>query len=348
MRIAFFVNDIAAERPVYTTTRLAMAAANRGHDAWYISAADFAYDADEHIRAWATVVPKRRYKRADSFISHLCNPKAAVERIAMSDLDVLMLRNDPGMEPATRSWARTAGIIFGRLAIRHGVVVVNDPGALAGALDKMYLQLLPEEIRPRTIITRDRDEVKAFVKDVGGRAVLKQLQGSGGQPVFLVTPDNRANINQMVEAIARDGYVLAQEFLPGAEHGSVRMFLMNGEPLRYRGKYAAFRWVRTGDEMRVNIHAPGATAAAKLTDKHFRIAEAVRPRLVQDGMFLTGLQIVDDKLIDVDVFSPGGIGNAQSFEKSNFSEAVIKALERKADYMTYYHRQFNNVDMATL
>ena len=66
------------------------------------------------------------------------------------------------------------------------------------------------------------------------------------------------------------------------------------------------------------------------------------------AIFLAGLEIIDDKLIDIDVFSPGGLGTAQLFEKVNFNEAVIHALEQKVDYMAYYRRRFDNVDMATL
>ncbi len=70
--------------------------------------------------------------------------------------------------------------------------------------------------------------------------------------------------------------------------------------------------------------------------------------LVADGMFLVGLDIVGDKLMEINVFSPGGLGSAQSFEGVNFATAVIMALERKVQYMGYYQRNFNNVDMATL
>ena len=65
-------------------------------------------------------------------------------------------------------------------------------------------------------------------------------------------------------------------------------------------------------------------------------------------MFLVGLDIVGDKLMEINVFSPGGLGSAQKFEKVNFTHAVIQALERKAQYMTYYQRNFDNVDLATL
>ena len=89
-------------------------------------------------------------------------------------------------------------------------------------------------------------------------------------------------------------------------------------------------------------------AEATVTDKDLRIAEIVRPKLVQDGMFLVGLDIVGDKLMEINVFSPGGLGSAQKFTKVNFSRYVIQALERKVDYMSFYGRNFDNVDMCTL
>ena len=100
--------------------------------------------------------------------------------------------------------------------------------------------------------------------------------------------------------------------------------------------------------MRSNIHAGGRLSQAEITDKHLRLVEMVRPKLVQDGMFLVGLDIVGDKLMEINVFSPGGLGSAQLFEKVNFSNAVIDAIERKVDYMQFYSRNFDNVEMATL
>ena len=128
----------------------------------------------------------------------------------------------------------------------------------------------------------------------------------------------------------------------------MRLFVMNGAPLKYKGKYAAFRRLRSGDDIRSNIHAGGQKEAAKITDVHLKLAEVVRPKLVQDGMFFVGLDIVGDKLMEINVFSPGGLGSAGDFENVNFSRGVIESLERKVDYMKYYRRNFDNVEMATL
>jgi glutathione synthase len=348
MRIGFLIGDIETEKAGYTTLRLAITAVNRGHEAWMIGAGDLAFDADEKIRARAVGTEVRKYTTSAAYLKELLGDKAKRERITVDDLDILMLRNNPANESGYRNWAKTAGIIFGNMAVRSGVIVLNDPMALSGALDKMYMQILPGDIRPKTLISCNRDELKAFVQELGGTAVLKGFQGNSAQAVFLVTRDNRSNLNQMIDAIARYGYVIAQEYLRGSEQGSVRMYLMNGEPLVYKGKAAAFQWVRSEEGIRSNIHAPGSVQAVKLTAVHYHIAEAVRPRLVQDGMFLAGLEIIDDKLIDIDVFSPDGLVTAQSLEKVNFAEAIVQALERKVDYMAYYRRRFDNVDMATL
>ncbi|MDE0297576.1 MAG: glutathione synthase [Candidatus Poribacteria bacterium] len=348
MKIGFVINDIKTEEAGFTTMRLGMQATNMGHEAWIIPTGDFAYDPDEYIRARARKASRGNYKSHETYFADLQSKRAVVERITVDDLDVLMLRNNPADDAVSRPWAQNASIIFGRVAMRHGVIVLNDPNGLAKALNKMYFQHFPEEVRPQTLITREQNEIKAFAREQGGTIVLKPLQGSGGQSVFLVTPGDMPNLNQMIDAVSRDGYVIAQEYLPAAAEGDTRLFIMNGEPLTYRGKYAAFRRVRTGDDMRSNIHAGGRLRQAEITPQVLELAEMVRPKLVQDGMFLVGLDIVGDKLMEINVFSPGGLGSAQRFEKVNFTIAVMKSLERKVQYMKYYRRNFDNVELAAL
>ncbi len=348
MKLGFFVNNVATELAAYTTTRLAQTATNQGDEVWYFSAADFIYGADDIIYAHGTTVPKKKYRTHTAYLSDLQGPNAVKQKVTIDALDVLMLRSDPSTEIGDRVWAQTAGITFGRVAKRRGVIVVNDPDGLLKAMNKMYFQHFPEEVRPKTLISRNREDIKHFVAEMGGNAVIKPLSGSGGAGVFMATIDDRSNINQMIDTLVINGYVIAQEYLPAAAEGDTRLFMMNGRPLRYRGKYAAFRRLRHGDDLRSNIHAGGTKAKADITDVHLRLAEIVRPKLVQDGMFLVGLDIVGDKLMEINVFSPGGLGSAQQFEKVNFNEAVVNALSRKVAYMGHYHRNFANEEMAML
>ncbi|MFW6169776.1 MAG: glutathione synthetase [Planctomycetota bacterium] len=347
MKIGFIVNDVMTEETGYTTMRLGCEAVNQGHDVYVFGVGDVAYDPDERIRARARTVSQKKYKSHETFVKDLQSGKSVKTRITVDDLDVLMLRNLPSDDYLKRPWAATAAAEFGRVALRSGVIVVNDPNGLAKAPTKMYFQLFPEEVRPRTLITRDRNDIKTFAKEQG-RCVLKPLQGSGGSNVFLVQQSDIPNLNQMIDAVSRDGFVICQEYLSAAEVGDTRLFVMNGRPLQVKGKYAAFRRLRSEGDMRSNIHAGGKLAPADVSSQELRIAEIVRPKLVQDGMFLVGLDIVGEKLMEINVFSPGGLGSAQKFTKINFNRYVIHALERKANYMEYYGRNFDNQDMCTL
>ena len=160
MRIGFIVNDVRTEEATYTTTRLAVAAINRAHEVWTIGVGDLEFDHDEHVRAQGRTVAKKNYKRLESYLRDLQGPTASAQRITVDDLDILMLRNDPAADAVSRPWASAAGILFGRVAMRHGVIVLNDPNGLSKAMTKMYFQLFPEEVRPKTLITRNRGEIK--------------------------------------------------------------------------------------------------------------------------------------------------------------------------------------------
>jgi glutathione synthase len=331
VKLGFFVNDVATEKAQYTTTRLARAAVGRGHEVWYLGSDDFAYDPDESVRARARRAPADAGAGVEAFLEAVQSDDNGPERIAVGDLDILMLRNDPAEDYLERPWAQAAGIIFGELAAREGVMVVNEPAGLSKALTKLYFQMFPASVRPETLVTRDADEARAFVGRHGGRAVLKPLQGSGGHSVFVVAPAEEGNLSQMIEAVARDGYIVAQEYLPAASEGDMRLFMMDGRPLQIDGHYAAFRRVPPEGDARSNMSAGGGSVPAEVDDTTLALAGAVGPKLVEDGMFLAGIDIVGDKLVEVNVFSPGGLGSAREFTGVDFAGAVVDALVAKLD-----------------
>jgi glutathione synthase len=348
MEIGFVVNDVGTERPEYTTTHLALAALHRGHRVWVMGVADFASDPDGRLRARARRPRRRRYRSSEAYLKDLQGERAIRERIPVCDLDVLLLRNNPSSDSEHRPWAQPGGIIFGLMALRQGVLVLNHPATLANALNKTYFQDFPQIVRPRTLITRNAEEIREFADQQKGQIVLKPLQGSGGQNVFVLRSRESVNINQMIDAIVRDGYVVAQEYLPAAKDGDVRMFVMNGEPIQQDGRYAAIRRVPADGEARSNMHAGGRAERVEMTDEILQVAEVVRPKLIKDGMFLVGLDIIGNKLIEVNVFSPGGLYSAEVLQEAAFSLRVIHNLERKLEYRATNGDLVDNVTLATL
>lgn len=347
MKIGFVVNDVMTEQAVYTTTRLAMTATNAGHEAWLFGMGDFGYEPDGTLIARARGGAKKGYRSLERYLEDVQKPESD-EQVALDGFDVVMLRSDPADDANDSAWANNAGVAFGELIASSGVLVVNDPSSLAKALSKAYFQHFPEAVRPRTLISRDEDRITEFVKELGGKAVLKPLQGSGGSGVFMVNSQESPNIAQIIEAIGRDGYVVAQEYLPEAKEGDVRMFVMNGQPLVVDGATAAFRRTSSSDDIRSNMSAGGKASKVEVTAEMRQLVDAVRPKLVADGMFLVGLDIVGDKLMEVNVFSPGGLGSCQHLYDVDFAPAIIQDLEHKTAMRSHYGRQLGNAALATM
>ena len=348
MLIGFFVNDLEREYENYTTTVLAHTAASRGHSVCYITPADFVLNADDSLSVHGRFLPKRKYKDRAEFFAALKDAKSVkIERVDVTEIDVLMLRNDPSIDVQT-PWAMEAGILFGREAVRRGVIVLNDPDSLGRAINKLYFQSFPVEARAETLITKHASDVKEFAKAHGGNIILKPLQGSGGSGVFKLDPKNGSNLNQIIEAIGRDGYIIAQAYVPAAKKGDIRLFLMNGRPLEIDGKYAALRRVAAKDDIRSNIHAGGKAEAVEIGKVELDVAEVIRPKLMADGMFLIGVDIVGDKILEVNVFSPGNLHSCSDLAGVDFAVPILEAIERKVAIKAQYSHAFDNRHLAIL
>jgi glutathione synthase len=348
MLIGFFVNDLEREYENYTTTVLAHTAADRGHRVCYVTPADFVLTADDALSVHGRFLPKRKYKDRSEFFGALKDSQGVkIERVDVTEIDVLMLRNDPSIDAQT-PWAAEAGILFGREAVRRGVIVLNDPDSLGRAINKLYFQSFPVEARAETLITKHASDVKEFAKAHGGNIILKPLQGSGGSGVFKLDPKNGSNLNQIIEAIGRDGYIIAQAYVPAAKKGDIRLFLMNGRPLEIDGKYAALRRVAAKDDIRSNIHAGGKAEAVEIGKVELAVAEVIRPKLMADGMFLVGVDIVGDKILEVNVFSPGNLHSCSDLAGVDFAVPILESIERKVAIKAQYSHAFDNRHLAIL
>ncbi len=323
MRIGLLVNRLETEKAGYTTTQLAVAAAAAGHEVWRFSVDGLACDALGKVSARATLV--NAGIDAETLVAQ--GRDAALSKIEVEHLNAMFLRNDPAEDVSTRPWARLAGINFGRLARERGVTVVNDPDGLAHAVNKMYLHFMPNSVRPRSVITRERAEILAFAEACDRQLIVKPLHGSGGHNVFYLRLDRPENINQILEALLAESYILAQEYLPAAAEGDVRVFVLNGEILRNDGKPAAIRRLRPKGDVRSNISVGATVSKAQVTAEMEQIVESIKPRLLADGMFLVGLDVVDSKLLEVNVFSPGGLFSASRLHGTDFVAPVLAGLE---------------------
>ena len=79
-----------------------------------------------------------------------------------------------------------------------------------------------------------------------------------------------------------------------------------------------------------------------------RVAEIIRPKLIADGMFLVGIDIVGDKILEVNVFSPGNLKSCSTLAGVDFSETIVDCVERKVEIRNEYGNAFDNRHLAML
>ncbi|MDO6760209.1 ATP-grasp domain-containing protein [Tamlana sp. 2_MG-2023] len=349
MKICFVLSAIEAE-PVGTSVVLMRKAHERGHDLYIMGVGDFIFKQNTPMQLRCLLVNKKlTYKTVDDFWNQVQDQGGQKTVITSEDLDVLFLRNNPTEEAGHRQWAEHSGIAFARMLQQEGVLVLNDAFAMSHAyIDKLYFEELPSEIKPDSLITRNMDDLLEFWEKVGKRMVLKPLEGSGGQNIYLIGKDKK-NLNQIFESLTSRGYVIAQEFLPGVSKGDVRVIVMNGKVLEENGEKAVIRRLNSDkDEFRSNLALGAKPKKTKYTKAIQHIVEVTAPKLIKDGLFFVGLDIVEDKLIEINVLSPGGLDYCERIGLPCFANSVIEAIERKIEYKKLYKNKLPNKVLATM
>jgi glutathione synthase len=210
MRLGVVVDDLWAEAPQEDASGLALTALRLGHDAWIMSAPSLRCLADGSIVASGLSAPYVPGASTADFLRIVQADQTRPQPITLDAFDAILLRTDPSDTSARTSGIRAATAAFAGLLAEHRVVVLNDPLRNVFAASKIYMQHLPEASRPAMLVSRDPQEIRAFAAEHGGRAVIKPTHGTKGRNVFLLRSDDDENGNQMIEAVAQEGQVIAQ------------------------------------------------------------------------------------------------------------------------------------------
>lgn len=213
--------------------------------------------------------------------------------IALSELDVILMRKDP---PFDTEFVYATYIL--ERAEDEGTLIVNKPQSLRDANEKLYTSWFSQHT-PKTLVTRDAARLKAFYQ-AEQDVILKPLDGMGGASIFRLKPDD-ANVSVIIETLTEHGsrYAMAQKFIPEIKDGDKRVLVVNGEPIPY-----CLARIPARGETRGNLAAGGRGEARPLTESDWAIARAVGPALKAKGLIFVGLDIIGDKLTEINVTSP--------------------------------------------
>jgi len=242
---------------------------------------------------------------------------------ALHAFDCLMIRKDPPMNP----------IVFNFLdAIKDEVVMINDVDGIRKANNKLYTTTFHDPHNTYLPITHVSGSKKFINKTIdeskAEKMILKPLDGSGGRGVIVLEKNARENINSLLDFYIddqNDNYVILQEFIEGADEGDVRVMMLNGKFI------GAYNRKPASGELRANIQQGGTAHKYSLTESQQKICKKVGAKLLADGLYFVGLDMIGDKILEVNVLNPGGLTNINKLDKLKLHKLVVDFIEEKVD-----------------
>jgi glutathione synthase len=238
-------------------------------------------------------------------------------REALRALDAVFVRKDPPFDAPYLYLTQLLDLV------REKTLVINDPTAVRDANEKLYA-LGFSEFMPPTMVSADEQQLIDFVSQVGGRAVIKPLDGAGGSGVAVLGADD-VNLRPLCGLLTSEGRRLAmvQEFQPAVVQGDKRVLLLDGEVL------GTIRRVPRSGDIRANIHVGGRVEHTDLSAEEQKMVAVVGQRLRKVGLWFVGLDVIDGKLIEINVTSPTGIQELGRLTHSVPEDRVIAWVEAR-------------------
>ncbi len=241
-------------------------------------------------------------------------------KLPLAGFDAIIMRANPPLDTVALNFLDS---------VRNDTFIMNDIDGLRIANNKLYTASFSGDagrFMPATHVSKSRDYLEQVMEDTSSaKMIMKPLNGFGGQGVIVIEKSARQNFRSLLDFYIGSGeqsnYVILQEYVEGAELGDVRILMLNGEPI------GAMRRVPSGGDVRSNIHAGGKEVKHHLSKEEKELCRAIGPQLVRDGLYFAGLDVINGKLIEVNVLSPGGITRINRLNRVKLQAKVIDFVE---------------------
>ncbi|MBE0366851.1 MULTISPECIES: glutathione synthase [Pseudoalteromonas] len=290
-----------------------MAAQSRGYELFYMEMDDlYLYQGN----AMATAAKATVFDDAKNWYQ-----LEEKQDISLSDLDVILMRKDP---PFDTEYIYATYML--ERAEEAGTLIVNKPQSLRDANEKLFTAWFSEHT-PDTLVTRSQAQIRTFL-DKHQDIILKPLDGMGGASIFRVKHDD-PNIGVICETLTEHGsrFAMAQQYIPAIKQGDKRVLVVDGEVMPY-----CLARIPQGGETRGNLAAGGRGEARPISDDDKKIAEAVAPILKEKGLIFVGLDIIGDKLTEINVTAPTCVKEIEAAYDISIMDKLFDAIERKLNH----------------
>lgn len=217
--------------------------------------------------------------------------KDVLEEKLIDDFDIVMFRPDP---PVDIDYIN-ATYVFDFV---NKPTVINSPSSIRDFNEKLH-SLRFSEYMTDCIVTCSLKDIENFLKQ-HGQIVLKPLNrcfGSGVMYLYEGDPNTRTIINTLTNN--ESTLVMVQKFIPDVKKGDIRVLTLGKKVLPYTVKK-----LPSSDDFKFNTHNDNFLTKSDLTPDDVNLFTPVAEKLSSMGIQMAGLDVIDKKIIEINVTSP--------------------------------------------
>ncbi len=240
--------------------------------------------------------------------------KPTIKRL--NNFNTIFFRPDP---PVDIDYINASYILS---CVNKDVFIINNPQAIRERNEKLYINEF-QGIIPDNIISADEKILKEFLFE-NKEIIIKPLNRCFGSGVYYLN-DKDKNINAILSSATNKftTQVMAQVYLPQIINGDKRLIYVCGEIFEY-----CVTKVASNNDFKFNEHNENTLKIAKLTADDKFIESQVKDKFEQDGIYLAGLDVIDGKIIEINITSPCFfIKEINELFNINFEKIIVDKIE---------------------
>lgn len=318
--ICFIINPWDTLKPeIDSTLRLIHESAIRGHTVGILDPHDLTIRQSKTYGIIHKIIKQDKY--SNNFKIFHKKIRFTSSLLPISGFDVIFIRHNPPLDLTMLNFLDS---------LKEDTFIINNIDGLRKANNKLYPASFDDpknEIIPVTHVSKNKNFLKKAILDCQkDKMILKPLEGYGGSGVIVVETRAKQNINSLLDFYISGkhgkNYIILQEYVEGVELGDTRILMLNGNPI------GAYKRIPAEDDVRANITVGASAQKHTLTKKEKFICKKIKNRLIIDGLYFVGIDIISGKLIEINVISPGGISKINQFNRTKLQKKVIDFVEK--------------------
>lgn len=283
-------------------------AQSRSHEIYYLPRGGIFFEKEVFFSVWSAVVDR---KKKDFIIF------GKQKTFSAKQVDAVFIRLEP---PFHTDYLQHTWLLD---LAKKECFIINDPQGVRNANEKLWALRFPE-LLPKTLVSRQKKTLFDFL-ETQKTIIAKPIDGFGGNSIFKLSWQD-TNTTVALEVLSKNFTedIMLQSYLPEAKNGDKRILLLDGEIL------GAVLRVAQGKEHRNNLFAGGIAKKTTITKKDQEIVSKIAPFLKKEGLYFTGIDILGEALIEVNVTSPTCIQEMGFFMQKDLCPPVIDFVERRS------------------